>query len=78
MLALFKDVVGAVPVAEIVELPRLGGSASASHQVLIDQNFDGAKITGEIARIGVGLFASPTTTTIVVICSHSWLRWKNM
>jgi hypothetical protein len=55
MLALLKKVVGAVPVAEIVELPRLGGGTSASNHVLIDQNLDGAKVAGEISGIRMGL-----------------------
>lgn len=55
MLALLKEVVGAIAVAEVVELPRFGCGASAADQILIDQDFDGAKVAGEIARIGIGL-----------------------
>jgi hypothetical protein len=47
--------VDAVPVAEIIELPRLACGASASDYVLIDRNFDGAKVASKVACIGIGL-----------------------
>jgi hypothetical protein len=55
MLALFKEIVGAVPVSKIVKLPWLSRSAPASHHVLIDQNLDSPKVACEVACIGVGL-----------------------
>ena len=55
MLALLKEVVGAITVAEIVKLPRLGCGASAAHHVLIDENFNGPEVAGKIACIRVGL-----------------------
>jgi hypothetical protein len=56
MLALLKEVVGAIAVAEVIELPLFCCSAAASHHVLTDQNFDGSEVAGEVAcsRIGLG------------------------
>ena len=56
MLALVKEVVGAITVAKIVELPRLGCSEPAANHVLIDEDFDGAKVASKIACIGIGLW----------------------
>jgi hypothetical protein len=55
MLTLLKEVVGAIAVAEILELPRLSRSAPASHDVLIDQNLNGPEVAGEVACLGIGI-----------------------
>ena len=47
--ALVEEVVRAVAVAQIVELPRLVGRASASDRILIDEDLDGlASLVGVI------------------------------
>ena len=55
MLALVKEVVGAIAVAEVIKLPRLSRSEPASDHVLINQNLNGPKVAGEVACIGIGL-----------------------
>jgi hypothetical protein len=55
MLALLKEVVGAITMAEIVKLPRLGCGVSAAHHVLLDEDFNRAEVAGKIACIRVGL-----------------------
>lgn len=46
MLALLKEVVGAIAVAKVIILPRLSCSEPTSNRVLIDQNLNSAKVTG--------------------------------
>ena len=55
MLALVKEVVGAISVAKIVELPRLGRCEPAGNHILIDEDFNGTEVASKIARIGIGL-----------------------
>jgi hypothetical protein len=54
MLVLVKEVVGAIKVAQIVELPRLGCCEPAANHILIDEDFNGTKVASKIARIGIG------------------------
>ena len=63
MLALFKEIVGAVPVAKIIELPRLACGAPALQCVQIDQNFD-AKVAGKVACVGVPPARLPTSVCL--------------
>lgn len=51
MRALVKEVVGAVAVAQIVELPRLFGGLPTQNKLPINQNLDRAHIAREIAGI---------------------------
>jgi hypothetical protein len=44
MMALFKEIVGAVTVAEVIEVPGFGCSATVTNHFLIDQDLDGAKV----------------------------------
>lgn len=46
---LIEEVISAVAVAEIVELPHFIGGDSRTHFVLIDGYFDGAQIPAEVA-----------------------------
>jgi hypothetical protein len=55
VLALFKELVGAIPVAEIIELPGLGCRAPVTNCLLVNKHFDGPEVAGEITRICVGL-----------------------
>ena len=55
MWALIEEVIGAVAVTEIVELPRFVGRASASDRILIDKDFNCPDVPGEVAGILVGL-----------------------
>ena len=55
MLALFKEVVGAIPLAEIIELPWLGCSAPITNYLLVNKHFDDAKVADKVACIGVRL-----------------------
>lgn len=73
MLTLIKEVVGAVPMAQVIEFPRLGGGASTSYDILIDQNFDRSKVAGEIARIRVGL-GNLQWSDLGVMLSSCWSR----
>ena len=52
--ALIEEVVGAVAVAEIEELPRFFSSQSLANNVLVDQHFDGADIPLEVTGLFVG------------------------
>jgi hypothetical protein len=60
MLVLVKEVVGAIAVAKIVELPRLGCCEPAANHILIDEDFNGTEVASKIARIGIGLCSLPT------------------
>src|ERR1700676_3975521 len=64
---------GAVPVAEIIEIPALAYGATASHYVLIDQNFDGAKATGEIPCNCIGL-GDLQRSDLRIMLSGDWHR----
>ena len=55
MRALIEEVVGAVAVTEVVQLPWLVRWASASKGILVDKNLNGSDVSGEVARILVGL-----------------------
>ena len=44
MLALVKEVVAAIAVAKIVELPRLGCCEPAANYILIDEDFNGTEV----------------------------------
>ena len=55
MLALVKEVVGAIAVAKIEELPRFGCCEPAANHILIDEDFNGTEVASKIARIGIGL-----------------------
>ena len=54
-MALFEEIIGAVSVSEIIELPRFSRGNASSNHVLIDQNLDGPKVAGEVASVSVGL-----------------------
>src|SRR5205814_10608322 len=73
MLALLKEVVGAVAMAKIVKLPRLRCGASTSHQILIDQNFDSPKVACKIACIRVGL-GDLQGSDLGIVLSGRWSR----
>ena len=55
MWTLIEEIVGAVAVPEIVELPRLLSGLAAHYGFAIDQHFDGSQVASKIAGIAVGL-----------------------
>ena len=55
MRALLEEGVGAVPVPEVVVLPRLAGrGGSGRDRVPVDEDFDGPDVAGEVPGVGVG------------------------
>lgn len=52
MLTLFEEGVGAPAVAEVEELPGL--AAAEGNRVVVDEDFDGAHVPGEVAGLVVG------------------------
>lgn len=54
MRALIEEVVGAVAMAEVVELPRFIGWAFVSDGILIDQDLNSPDVPGEVTGILVG------------------------
>ena len=71
MLALVKEVVGAIAVAKIVELPRLGCCEPAANHILIDKDFNGTEVASKIARIGIGLCNLQGSDLRIMLC-HRW------
>lgn len=54
MLTLLKEIVGAVAVAEIVELPWLRCGTPTADHILIHKYLDGAKVARKVAGVGIG------------------------
>src|SRR3984957_4936177 len=73
MLALLKEIIGAVSVAEVIELPRLSRGAPTSHRVLIDQNLDCTKVAGEVTSICIRL-GNLQRRDLRVVLSSCWSR----
>ena len=48
-----EEVVGAIAVSKIVELPRFGCCEPAANHILIDEDFNGTEVARKIARIGM-------------------------
>ena len=63
-----KAIVGAIAVAKIVELPRLGCCEPAANNILIDEDFNGTEVASKIARIGIGLCKLQGTDFRIVLC----------
>src|SRR5579859_4927140 len=74
MRALIEEVIRAVAVPEIVELPRLVGGTTIPHQFLIDKHFNGTKVPCEVARIRIGLGELRRRDLCIVLCR----RWSGM
>ena len=55
MRTLVEEIIRAVAVAEVIKLPRLVRWASASDDILINENLNGPDVPGEVAGILVGL-----------------------
>ena len=55
MRTLLEEVIGAIAMPKVIELPRLRRINTCTHGVLVDQDFDGAEIPGEVTRIGIRL-----------------------
>lgn len=54
MWALIEEIVGAVAVPEIVELPRLLRGLAAHHGFTIDQHLDGSQVASKSERSRLG------------------------
>jgi len=54
MWALLEEVVGAIPVSQIVKFPRLARGASVAYDLLVNEYLDCTEVPREIACIGVG------------------------
>jgi hypothetical protein len=53
--ALIEEVIGAIAMAEVVELPWLGDSAPIPNRLLINKHFDGPKVPCEVAHVSIRL-----------------------
>jgi hypothetical protein len=63
--ALLKEGVGAVAVAEVVELKRpAGGGVAVGNGVAVEQHLDGTGVARELASVGVR-----TSGLVGVICA---------
>ena len=53
MWALFEEIIGAVSVSEVIELPRFTRGRTNANRVLIDQYLDGAKVAGKVTSVSI-------------------------